>query len=235
MAQRGPLVTAIVVVGGLAGLMTANAAGGLVTPAPENAAQQQQETAPPPAAGTTTEPPATTTTAPPVETTEPPATEAPPAFPAEAVYAGKATDSPLAVAVAVKGTDAAAYLCDGANLESWLKGTATDGEVEVASADGTATLTAALRGETLTGEVTFGGQTQAFSIGVAQAPAGLYRGEGADATIGWIVLPDGTQVGILRSGGERSPAPPLDPARGEVAVAGTTVTAEKVDGDTTFG
>ena len=33
MAQRGPLVTAVVVVGGLIGLMTANASGGLVTAA----------------------------------------------------------------------------------------------------------------------------------------------------------------------------------------------------------
>jgi hypothetical protein len=31
MAQRGPLVTAVVAVGGIVGLMTANAAGGLVT------------------------------------------------------------------------------------------------------------------------------------------------------------------------------------------------------------
>lgn len=212
MAQRGPLVTAVVVVGGLVGLMTANAAGGPVAAPPENAAQVREA---PPA-------PTTTTT-----------TGVPPGFPAEVVYAGRATGSPLAVAVAVKGADAAAYLCDGANLEAWLKGTAENGTVEVAA--GATTLTATLQGENLVGEVRFDGRAQAFSIGVAPAPAGLYRGEGADATLGWIVLPDGTQVGILRSGGDRSPAPPLDPARGEVTVSGTPVPAEKVSGDTTFG
>jgi hypothetical protein len=239
MAQRGPLVTAAVVVAGLVGLMAANASGGLVTagntPGQENVAAT--ETTQPPV---TTEPPA-----PPVTTTEPPAppasttTDLPappePEFPAEAVFAGRAADSPMAIAVAVKGDEAAAYLCDGANVESWLKGTAVGGTVDLKSKDGANTLTAELTGENLNGTITIAGQPLQFSLAPAQAPAGLYRGEGDTTTLGWIILPDGTQVGIARSASGNAPAPALDPAKGAVTVRGERVGAEKVSGETTFG
>jgi hypothetical protein len=234
MAQRGPLVTAVVVVGGLVGLMTANSAGGLVTAGNTTQDQPQVET--------TTEPPVTTEPPAPTETGEAPTTTAPPvaeppaaALPAEAVYAGNAADSPLAIAVAVKGEDASAYLCDGANVESWLKGTALDGTVELTSKDGATTLTAGLQGEALAGTITVAGQKQDFSIAVAAPPAGLYRGEGGETTVGWIILPDGTQVGIARTPGGTAPAPALDPAKGAAVVGGARVAAEKVTGDTTFG
>jgi hypothetical protein len=241
MAQRGPLVTAAVVVAGLVGLMTANASGGLVTagdttPDQENVAATETTTEPP----VTTEPPA-----PPVTTTEPPAppasttTDLPappnPEFPAEAVFAGRAADSPMAIAVAVKGDEAAAYLCDGANVESWLKGTAVDGTVDLKSKDGANTLTGELTGENLNGTITIAGQPLQFSIAPAQAPAGLYRGEGDATTLGWIILPDGTQVGIARSASGTAPAPALDPAKGAVTVRGERIGAEKVSGETIFG
>lgn len=243
MAQRGPLVTAVVVVGGLVGLMTANASGGLVTAG--NTTADQDKVA---ATGTeTTEPTLPTTTepaAPPV-TTEPPAppvsstTEPPappkPAFPAEVVYAGRATDSRLAIAVAVKGDEAAAYLCDGAKVEAWLKGTAVNGTVNLKSKDGSATLTGELVDVSLNGTVKLAGQPQQFSLAVAPAPAGLYRGEGGTTTLGWIILPDGSQVGIARSASGTAPAPKLDPAKGGVTVGGQRVAAAKVSGETTFG
>lgn len=241
MAQRGPLVTAAVVVAGLVGLMTANASGGLVTagdttPDQENVAATETTTEPP----VTTEPPA-----PPVTTTEPPAppasttTDLPappkPEFPAEVVFAGRAADSRMAIAVAVKGDEAAAYLCDGANVESWLKGTAIDGTVDLKSKDGATTLTGELTGENLNGTIMIAGQPLQFSIAPAQAPAGLYRGEGDMTTLGWILLPDGTQVGIARSASGTAPAPALDPAKGAVTVRGERIGAEKVSGETTFG
>ncbi|MFC4855001.1 hypothetical protein [Actinophytocola glycyrrhizae] len=240
MAQRGPLVTAVVVVGGLVGLMTANASGGLVTAGNTTPDQENVAATGTTAPVTTTEPPA-----PPVTTTEPPpppastTTEPPaprkPAFPAEAVYAGRAADSPLAIAVAVKGDEAAAYLCDGANVESWLKGTASEGTLELKSKDGATTLTGELVGANLNGTITVAGQPQQFSIAPASAPAGLYRGDGDATTLGWILLPDGTQVGIARSASGTAPAPPLDPAKGAVTVRGERVGAEKVSGQTRFG
>jgi hypothetical protein len=242
MAQRGPLVTAIVAVGGLVGLMTANAAGGLVTaagpsPTPTQVGATQNEQPP---TSSSEAPPATqeTTTAPPLETTEVPTTEDQPtqvAFPAEAVYAAKANGSKLYIAVAVKGDDASAYLCDGNAVESWLKGTAKDGAVELKSADGANTLTAALEGESLVGTVTTGGQTLDFAASIAPPPAGLYRGEDGQTTVGWIVLADGTQVGIAQTPQGKEPAPPLSTTRGGVTLDGAFVAAKKVTGETRFG
>jgi hypothetical protein len=241
MAQRGPLVTAVVVVGGLVGLMTANSAGGLVTagpsptPSPAGATQTEEPTP------TTTEPPAETTTTvpPPVKTTEVPTTEAPPpgpAFPAEAVYAGKAKNSPIWVAIAVKGDDAAAYLCDGNTVESWLKGTAENGNMDLRSKDGANTLTGRLdANNALGGKMMIGGQPLDFTVTVAPPPAGLYRGENGQTDVGWIILPNGQQVGIAKTGSREVPAPPLNPADGGATVGGTFVPAKKVAGDTKFG
>jgi len=241
MAQRGPLVTAVVVVGGLVGLMTANAAGGLVSaggPAPSPTQVGATQTDQPP---TTTEPPVETTTAPPLQTTTtpPPKAEAPPPaaeqFPAEGVYAGETADIPLYIAVAVKGEEASAYLCDGNAVESWLKGTAKNGEVDLASKDGANTLTARLDGNTLVGAVELSGQRHDFSIALAPPPAGLYRGQNGETTVGWIVLPSGKQVGVARTGSREAPAPALGADRRGATVGGRFVPAEQVTGETTFG
>lgn len=236
MAQRGPLVTAVVVVGGLVGLMTANAAGGLVTaggppPSPTEVGATQTETP-----TTTTEPPVETTTAPPLETTttappvNQPAPDAP-AFPAEAVYAGKTADSPVWVAIAVKGTDAAAYLCDGKTVESWLRGTAENGRVDLESKDKANTLTASLQGEQLAGTISLAGQPLSFTVGIAPPPAGLYRGADGQTDVGWIVLSNGQQVGIANTSSGRGPAPKLDPKAGGATINGKFVKATKVTGE----
>jgi hypothetical protein len=238
MAQRGPLVTAIVVVGGLVGLMSANAAGGLVTaggpsPTPEQAGQTQ--TIPP------NEAPVETSTAPPVVTTTEPTTTKPPpppaaSFPAEVVYDGKVNGNPAWVAVAVKGEDASAYLCDGAAVESWLMGTAKDGKVNLTSKDGASTLTADLQANgSLAGTLSIAGQPFGFTISVAPPPAGLYRGQDGQTTVGWIILPNGKQVGIAKTGSTEAPAPKLDPSKGGATVGGKFVPAEKVTGETMFG
>src|SRR5262249_49159075 len=108
MARPGPLVTAVVVLVGLVGFLAVNSAGGLgqTTAGTAHPYATQASGRPPPA---TTQAPAQTTTA-------------APTFPAEVVYAGKVSTGRLAVAVAVKGNQAAAYLCDGRNIEAWLRG-----------------------------------------------------------------------------------------------------------------
>jgi hypothetical protein len=244
MAQRGPLVTAIVVVGGLVGLMTANAAGGLVTaggpaPSPENAGATQSEQPPtaaqPPAGSETTAPPLETTTVPPTTTEEqPPPDET--VFPAEAVYTGKAADIKLYIAVAVKGEEASAYLCDGGTTEVWLKGTAADGDVDLASADGAVTLTASLdANNALVGEFVLNGAPHDFSITQAPPPAGLYRGEDGQTTVGWIVMGNGQVVGVAKTPSGNVPAPALDPDEGGVTFRGDFLPAEPVTGETKFG
>lgn len=245
MAVRGPLVTAVVVMGGLVGMMTVNSVGGLVVasdgteqPAARDVAATATET--PTGAPTTTAPPQTTapveTTAPPTSTEAPPVEQPPPAraFPAEAVYAGEVDGGPMTIAVAIKGDKAAAYICDGAEVESWLRGTAVDGRLDLRSKNGANRVVGTLDGKNLTGTVTVAGRQLPFTAPVAKAPAGLYRGEGAEATIGWIVMPDGTQVGIATSDGRSEPAPPLNPARGAVTFGGERVEADKVAGNTAF-
>lgn len=243
MAQRGPLVTAVVVVGGLVGLMTANSAGGLVTaggaaPSPSNAGATQSEQPPtaaqPPA--DTTAPPVETTTVPPTTTEEeqPPPPEAS-AFPAEAVYTGQAADVPLWIAVAVKGEEASAYVCDGENIEVWLKGTAEGNDIDLASADGATTLVGSLDGNTIVGTLTVANETHDFSIAQAPPPAGLYRGEDGQTTVGWIVMPNGRVIGVAKTPAGTEPAPALNPAKGGVTFNGEFLPAEEVTGETTFG
>jgi hypothetical protein len=238
VTHRGPVITAIVVVGGLVGFMTANSAGALVV---SNASDQKGvEVLAPPAAGQQgqgqgKQPPGSSDSdKPPAKAPEKPKAPPAPTFPAEAMYAGDATGSDLAIAVAVKGKQASAYLCDGDAVEDWLKGTADAGKLELTSKNGESTLTGELKGKRLAGTVEFRGQSRPFSIAVGAPPAGLYRGENGKTTIGWIILPNGQQVGISNADGDESPAPMLDPDQGYVMVGGMRVDAEKVTGESTW-
>ena len=68
-------------------------------------------------------------------------------------------------------------------------------------------------------------------VSEATKPAGLYQPRGPKPTIGWIVLEDGSVVGIQTTGTESSAAPQLDPADPEVTVNGEKLDAAPVDGD----
>jgi hypothetical protein len=166
---------------------------------------------------------------------KPPPAPPAPTFPAEAMYAGDAEGTDLAIAVAVKGDEAAAYLCDGGQVESWLKGTIAEGKLNLESKNKKDSLVAGLKGKNLTGTVSVGGDELPFTIAVADAPAGLYRGENGATTVGWIVLPNGKQVGIANTGDNPMPAPPLDVEEGAVTMNGDRVEAQKIEGDSTFG
>ena len=151
-------------------------------------------------------------------------------FPDKVVYAGR-TDDSTAVAVAVLGDRAAAYVCDGRNVESWMRGTARDGELNLRAKNGD-NLEAKLDGSTIEGKIELGDEKLDFTIDEAKRPAGLYRARGSAYTIGWIVLPDGTQVGIeARDDGTSTAAPKLDPEQPDVEVNGESVTAKPVEGD----
>ena len=84
---------------------------------------------------------------------------------------------PGAIAVAVLGNQAAAYVCDGRNVESWFRGTVEGGHISLKSKSG-ATLQAELDGDHLKGTVQINNDTQKFEINEANKPAGLYRGVG---------------------------------------------------------
>ena len=152
-------------------------------------------------------------------------------FPDEVVYAGRTGDDSVAVAVAVLGTKAAAYLCDGESVEAWLRGSVDGDELRLRNKSGTIELEAKLEDGRLAGKLDLDGDDLEFTIGEAKKPAGLYRARGAKTTIGWIVLPDGSQVGVQTTGEESTPAPELDPDNPEVTVDGETLQGEPVTGD----
>jgi hypothetical protein len=70
-----------------------------------------------------------------------------------------------------------------------------------------------------------------FEINEAKKPAGLYRARGSKTTIGWIVLEDGSEVGLQTTGQDSTPAPELDPENPQVTVDGKELDAAPVDGD----
>ncbi|MBB5869605.1 serine/threonine-protein kinase [Allocatelliglobosispora scoriae] len=153
-----------------------------------------------------------------------------------AVWAGSTNGGAASIAISVKDGVAVAYLCDGRRAEAWLQGTAADGKLALTGAKGAA-LTGTFGGGKATGTVTAAGRTFTFTAPAVSKPSGLYRAvaqvRNAKVVGGWIVLPDGSQVGVVTTDGEPAPAPPIDPATGAVTVGGEPITAAPVDGSLT--
>jgi hypothetical protein len=145
-------------------------------------------------------------------------------------YAGWVDGGGASLAVVVNSGKAIAYVCDGVTVEAWLEGTMADGIISLTGADGS--LTGAYGDGQVTGEVLAGTQAWHFTIATAEPPSGAYRSAAGlrdrlDAS--WVVLPDGTQVGVDRTGGTRRAAQPFDLASGMVTVGGSAVAVEPVE------
>jgi hypothetical protein len=232
MTHRSPLVTLaglVIAFGVFFGINLANSAPHQALdqgyPSPSASSPTDQPTEVPSRAATE---PATPSAGPTETATQEPVADE---FPNKIVYAGRTEDGSAAIAVAVLGGQAAAYLCDGRNVESWLRGTAQEGELKLRSKNGD-TLQAKLDGSKITGEIEADDEKLDFTISEAERPAGLYRAEGSQITIGWIVLPDGTQVGIQTDDqGESRAAPKLNPDQAGVNAGGEDLTAEPVEGN----
>ena len=228
MGRRGPLVT----------LLVGLAVGAALLLLSVNANQDEQQRAGATDVGTATVPPSAATVSPPASAppaTTPPPSTAPAAAATEVTYAGRVDGGAATVAIAVTGEQAVAYVCDGRQIEAWLQGTASTGTLALTGPDG-ASLTGTYGNGVAAGDVAAGGKAWTFTAPVAVAPAGLYRAAsvvaGAQVVGGWIVLPDGRQVGVLKVDGQPEPAPPLEVATGRASVDGTAITAEQVDGGT---
>ena len=228
MSARGPLLTlaSVVVLAGV--LLWVNELVGASTAATSSSGYS----APDYSAPTSAAPPPSPAEAAPSPTAEPAA--------AQAVYAGRTGGGEATVAVAVNGDRAAAYLCDGSSVESWLQGSVTGDQVVLTGRD-TAALIGTVSGATLSGTVvTSTGQAWLFSADEARPPAGIYEArttiDGLATRIGWVVLPDGTQVGIQNVDGDRSPAPALDLENTTVTLGGAAHEVTPIDGvDTVVG
>jgi hypothetical protein len=178
--------------------------------------------------------PAVTAAATPAPTPSP--VVAPPPRPAvaQAVFAGRTAGKEATVAIAVKDGKAVAYVCDGKKVEAWLDGRLTGDTLELTGPGG-ATLTAKATPDTAAGEVTVGARTWPFTARAAGRPAGLYEGrsdvKGVASRVGWIVLPDGAQVGIRTvAGADPQPAPALDPVALAAQLDGAPVQVRALTG-----
>ncbi|MGW6027756.1 hypothetical protein [Streptomyces sp. NPDC055099] len=148
-------------------------------------------------------------------------------------YAGRTADDAAAISISIRDDKAIAYYCNGRDAESWLKGNVEDdGSMRLTGKKG-AKLEGTLAGNAVTGTVEVGDQPRDFTAARAKKPSGLYRAttevRGAEIDGGWIVLPDGRQVGIVKRDGTPRPAPRLDPETGVVVVDGDRLTARPVE------
>ncbi len=210
---RGPLVTlaAVAALGG--GLWLANVS---------------KETADAPSAKPVAQSSVTAAPAPP----PPPTTPPPVQFPAKANYVGKIPTATghITLEISVGGAKAIAYACDGNHVEAWLRGSATDGAVSLASKDGASRLTGRLQGTSIVGTLWIGAKKWEFTTPQVAPPAGLYVYEAGGERDSWIVDANGAVTGVQRrSDGSTAPAASLSPD-GSSVLDGQTVTATRVEG-----
>ncbi|GAA1289036.1 hypothetical protein Psi02_18040 [Planotetraspora silvatica] len=154
----------------------------------------------------------------------------PDATPEKADYAGVVQGNGGLVAIAVRDGKAVAYFCDG-RIEAWLKGTAENGTVTLEGKD--SLITAALGGGKAQGRLQVGKAKWRFTAPLVKKPSGLYRASavvrGAKIVGGWIVLPNGQEVGRVQIGGSGEPAPRFVPGTA-VDYYGITLRPEEPDG-----
>jgi serine/threonine protein kinase len=167
-----------------------------------------------------------------------PSPEAPPAVELRATMAAHMPDGAGTLYLAMRDGHALAYLCDGKEVEAWFRGTASGGELKLSGRNGN-TMTGAFTHARATGTVTVKGKAIKFTIPTVKKPSGLYRAatrvRNAKVDGTWIVLPDGTQVGVLVTDGVPGPAPTLDLAHGTTSIDGTMATVVETDVETGAG
>ncbi|MEW2353360.1 hypothetical protein [Spirillospora sp. NPDC029432] len=139
-------------------------------------------------------------------------------------YAGVVNETGNFLAVAVLDGKARAFVCDEQD-EAWFEGSVAK--------EGMVTLLAAKDRKpagffnTLQGEGTFWieGRLRTFKAAPVDRTAGLYRAQSANGQLvaGWVLLPNGDQVGVATRNGVNQPAPPIKPGQGTVTIGGEQV------------
>nr|WP_221380627.1 protein kinase [Actinoplanes polyasparticus] len=160
------------------------------------------------------------------------------AWPKRSTYAAHLPGKAGTLYVAIRDGRGIAYMCDGKRLEAWFKGPATDGSVTLSGKAG-ATLTGRYSGSEIAGQVKVQGKTYKYDVPTVHKPSGLYRAaakvRNADVKGGWIVLSDGSQVGVLTIGEIPQPAPTLNTAIRSASIDGTSLLATEIDVETGGG
>jgi hypothetical protein len=138
-------------------------------------------------------------------------------------FAGRVSGTGSSIAVAVSGDRALAYVCDGVN-EAWLNGEASgDGLLSLRAKSGqSGQLVGTVDDRLAWGSVRIKNRFSSFHAAAVDRPAGLYRAASPRRKLvaGWVVLPDGSQVGVVNDNGVETQAPDIDPAQGTVTIDG---------------
>ena len=152
---------------------------------------------------------------------------------------GSGSHKSAAVAVSVHGNKAVAYVCDGHKVGHWFNGTVKGGKLDLAGQDG-AHITLNYRSAKAAGYVMADGHQYTFSAPTLHSHrSGLYESvamvHGVKVKFGWIVLPNGYQVGSAIANPDSAdpqvtPAPPLDPATGTADDDGVAIIATLISG-----
>jgi hypothetical protein len=154
-------------------------------------------------------------------------------------WAGRVGEARASIAISARNGGAVAYFCDGKKIEGWFLGTASDGKLDLAGNKAGDRITGGFGNGKATGTVTVGGKSWPFVVKAVSKPSGLYRASakvrGAKVVGGWIVLSDGSQVGVLNTGGNETAAPPISVSDGAVTVDGQSVPVAAVEGSITPG
>jgi hypothetical protein len=127
--------------------------------------------------------------------------------PPQADYVAQVNGGGAAVAISVHKGKAVAYICNGHAVAAWYRGTAAHGKLNLTGKNG-ATLSVNYGSGGATGSVTADGVRYHFSARMVHGvlhtghhPPGLYEAtttvRGVSVKAGWIVLPDGSQVGSV--------------------------------------
>ena len=155
-----------------------------------------------------------------------------------------------AVAISVHKGKAVAYVCNGHAVAAWYRGTAAHGKLNLTGKNG-ARLSVDYGSGKATGSVMADGVQYSFSapmvhgvVPTGHKPPGLYEAtatvDGVSIKAGWIVLPDGSQVGSVEydptSGiPPTAQAPLLNLATDTAQYDGVTLVASLISGLTGSG
>jgi hypothetical protein len=170
--------------------------------------------------------------------------------PPQADYVAQVNGGGAAVAISVHKGKAVAYICNGHAVAAWYRGTAAHGKLNLTGKNG-ARLSVDYRSGRATGSVTADGIQYSFSaspvhgvLPTGHRKPGLYEAtatvHGVKIKAGWIVLPDGSQVGSVEYFSDSAipptaQAPLLNLATGTAQYDGVTLVASLISGLTGSG
>jgi len=169
--------------------------------------------------------------------------------PAKADYVAQVNSGGAAVAISVHAGKAVAYVCNGHAVAAWYKGTAKGGNLNLTGKNG-ARLDVSYRTGKATGSLMADGTKYTFSaplvhrVSSGHRPPGLYEAtamvHGVPIKAGWVVLPNGSQVGSVEyfPGSAVAPtaqAPVLNLTTGTAQYDGITLVASLISGLTGSG